>query len=359
MTPPREMPMLTTFLSIVVQSIILSCLVSRLVISPLMAANHTQTSLRTRLSRIPLATFWLWLSFLGSWCFVVAVDVLQHGSVLKDAGPCTASIFVCISLYCVSKASIYLFLTERAHIVRGGTRREDKLYWVNMSLILGIVVLWILCHVFRVVVRTPERCVISIGRDVDIPFIIYDFFINIFLTVQFLVPLLQSSSLRTRVIRIVDRFRGKQSSTAAAAAESSFAGHHTPEAERQLYTLARRTFIGGLFCTLVTIANGIQVAIMFGKEDAWLCLTTCSGDVVLNCLILHFITNGRQGTDESVRRASKVDLEARASRPKLELRTSSMVMRQAMTDDAQDEPKFKVSVTAHSSTTEVEDIFEV
>lgn len=316
--------MLTTLVSITVQSIILCCLVSRLVVSPLLSPSHAHRSFRERLTKVPLATCWLWLSFFGSWCFVVAVDVLQHGNKLTNPGPCTASIFVCISLYCVSKAAIYLFLTERAHVVRGGSRREDKLYWVNLSLILGIVVLWVLCHVFRVAVRTPERCIISIGRDVDIPFIIYDFFINIFLTVQFLIPLISSSSFRTKVKRFVSRARGEENGQS-----QSFETQFPQEAEKQIYSLAKRTFIGGLFCTLVTIANGIQVALMFGKEDAWLCLTTCSGDVVLNCIILHFITNGRQGTDESVQRAS---IDTMSVRPKLEFRTSSMVIRQSLDD---------------------------
>lgn len=321
-------PMLTTFLSIAVQSIILSCLVSRLAVSPLRSLSHEHRTLREKLSSISATTYWLWLSFLGSWFYVVAVDVLQHGTNLLDSSSCTASIYVCIALYCVSKAAIYMFLTERAHIVRGGTRRQDKLYWFNLVLILGIVVFFCLNLTRHLAISTPDSCIISIGRNVDIAFIAYDFLINVFLTIQFLVPLMQSSSLQGSLRRRISRITGTN-----VAALCNALNLQPSATEQQLYTLAKRTFIGVICCTLVTLANMILVAIMYGKEEAWICLTVCSGDVLLNCIILHCVSSGQQGSDSASEQRPGPDEEA-PIRPKLQLRTSSMVVQEEIEENS-------------------------
>lgn len=290
--------LLSVFLSLIIQSFILSCIVSRLVVSPIFSPSSAHLGLRQKLSRISLATYWLWLSFFGSWCFVIALEILQYGTTITEDHACTAAIFVCIWLYGLTKIVIYLFLTERAHVVRGGTRLNDRIYWLNVSLALGPAIIAVLCVVTRYIRVTENHCVIAIRRNLNVAYVIYDLFVTCFWTVQFLTPLYRVSPLRTnwRLWR--------KSFSAQKSLNTSSEGECVNRTERQLYTLAQRTAIGSVLCMIVTVANAIQVAVMFGKEDVTICLLACSLDVGLNCIILHFVTNGRHGTDESLETAT-------------------------------------------------------
>lgn len=52
---------------------------------------------------------------------------------------CDAAILFCVIFYVTSKILIYLFLVEKAYIVRGSTKRRfrDKLYIFNTILVTG------------------------------------------------------------------------------------------------------------------------------------------------------------------------------------------------------------------------------
>ncbi|KAK8107748.1 uncharacterized protein PG998_009761 [Apiospora kogelbergensis] len=71
-----------------------------------------------------------------SWAFALATIVLQHGTGLSltDWKSCSAAIVLCLTLYITTK-SVCLFLTERAFIVRNGSKRrlESKLYLFNSA----------------------------------------------------------------------------------------------------------------------------------------------------------------------------------------------------------------------------------
>lgn len=222
-----------------------------------------------------------------------------------------------------------MFLTERAHIVHGGTRKQDKFYWCNLGLIVGFAVIFVCCLIWKIAESTPDSCIITIKRSLDVSFIVYDFVVNAFLTIQFLVPLLKSSSMQGRIWRRIKRLTG-----ANLAHQRNILDMQPSASERRLYTLAKRTFIGGFCCTLITIlANSVQVAVMYGKEEAWLCLSICSGDVVLNCIVLHLVSSRRRVSDGPSEQVSNVDNEA-LIRPKLRHRASSEGMQQKIDENS-------------------------
>lgn len=95
--------------------------------------------------------------------------------------------------------------------------------------------------------------------------------------------------------------------------------------QRQLLAFARRTVFGAIAGFVVSVINLTQLVVRSGKEDVWACLLTCSFDILINCVVvspqirrdrshtyleqLHFITNGRVGTDESLKKATEEECE--------------------------------------------------
>lgn len=100
---------------------------------------------------------------------------------------------MCILFYCSSKVFtpncgidkqviIYLFLIERVHIVRGGTktRFQDKLYLFNISGLIPYVVIVILAIIFRYNgLDQNGHCYIGLQRASSFPLLIYDLLINV------------------------------------------------------------------------------------------------------------------------------------------------------------------------------------
>lgn len=86
---------------------------------------------------------------------------------------------------------IYLFLIERVHIVRGGTRAsrfKNKVYMLNMAGLLPYCVVGVLAVVFRVSdLGDSGRCLIGVERQTSILVIVYDLFINVLRSLHLLI----------------------------------------------------------------------------------------------------------------------------------------------------------------------------
>jgi hypothetical protein len=86
------------------------------------------------------------------------------------------------------KVVIYLFLIERVHIVRGGTktRKQDKLYWFNTLGLIPYCVIVILAIVFRYNALDDDGfCYVGLRRESSFPLLIYDLIINVLLVYSF------------------------------------------------------------------------------------------------------------------------------------------------------------------------------
>ncbi|TFB04933.1 hypothetical protein CCMA1212_002820 [Trichoderma ghanense] len=144
--------------------------------------------------------------YLDSYAFVVATAVLQHSlGVNSSYGICEAAIILCLVCYVTTKF-IYLFLAEKAYIIRGATmpRLRSKLYLVNSLGMLTIyVAVVILNFVFRITDMENGECIIGMKTAAMVPLISFDTVINVYLTIMFLIPLKKLYSFtnmpRTRV----------------------------------------------------------------------------------------------------------------------------------------------------------------
>ncbi|KAJ7593380.1 hypothetical protein C8J56DRAFT_1045839 [Mycena floridula] len=204
------------------------------------------------------------LVFLDSWLFIFSSGVLIFGVGLElHHSVCTTAVGICVIFYATSKLLIYAFLIERVHIVwppaTGTSRFKSPIYVVCLITVALYAVVIGLMIVGRVgYFRGDGACVIGLRPISAYPLLIYDLYINIFLTTAFLWPIMRTSHVNPRVKRI-----------------------------------ARRALIAATVALTTSSANILVLALLKGNELGWICLGSCGGDVIFNSLALFWVTSGR------------------------------------------------------------------
>ncbi|KKA29104.1 hypothetical protein TD95_002774 [Thielaviopsis punctulata] len=228
----------------------------------------TQRSMNIKYwNRLPYVVWLVFAIYIDSYCFVFATAVLQLAFGVSSAlSICSGAILLCLVCYITSKF-IYLFLVEKAYIIRGSTkpRLKSKLYCFNCFVMLGS----------RITYIEDGVCVIGMQDVAMAPLISFDAVVNVYLTVMFLFPLkkLYSYSCTQR----------------------------TP-AQMRLRSIATRTFIGAV-CTLASSITNLSVLMALGGEPGWICLICCNSDILFSSLVIQWVTSrDNAGTSDSVNR---------------------------------------------------------
>ncbi|KAG0299303.1 hypothetical protein BGZ98_010154 [Dissophora globulifera] len=258
-------------------SSIISLLVSLLAIS-LMSVLFGRKTSGTNLTNINYARGLVITLYVVSWSFSTIAAILAStnpGNIMS----CTLSIFVCLSLYAASKIIIYLFLIEKVYVVSSvtTTRRDTKLYRINILLLTPYTVILVLMILNRVaVLQDGEQCMIGLRPLASIVLILYDIFISCWLTVLFVRPLMSTTSA----------LQGPSKS--------------------RLRQVASRTLTGSLIALLLSSGNVFTLVYYRGYEDSVLCLLSCTLDVTLNACTVHWVTSRARGptTEKSSRGAN-------------------------------------------------------
>jgi len=99
-------------------------------------------------------------------------------------------------------------------------------------------------------------CYIGLKKSASIALLTYDFFINAFLTGLFLWPVTRSSFLNVRVKR-----------------------------------LAVRTLWSALIALTTSCVNILVLTLMHGRQLGWVCLGSCGTDVIVNALVIFWVTS--------------------------------------------------------------------
>ncbi|CAE6529074.1 unnamed protein product [Rhizoctonia solani] len=196
-----------------------------------------------------------------SWLFLFATGILIGGAGMSSAFiNCALGIYSCILLYAGSKVLIYCFLIEKVHIVWGGThqpRLHSKVYLGCLITMLPYAAIVILMLIGRVAYFRDDRsCIIGLKAYASLSLLIYDLYINIFLTGMFLWPLFRSRLSNPKIKKMAMR-------TLAAA-------------------------FAGLTTSTINIA---VLTIMHGQQLGWVCLGSCGTDVTVNALVLFWVTD--------------------------------------------------------------------
>ena len=252
------------------------------------------TALRTyhlnleALARMPLIRFYLLAVYFWGICFIISVATLQFGYGVSSQRVCLASIMLCLVFYVVDKVIIYLFLIERAHVVRCRqyVRRSDRWYLVNTAIVvLGFGTIAILSFIFPVaeLSAVDGKCRIGLPFKITLPLLIYDISINVYLTFHFLCfarpHIVKDSIGKLRSIFGQGRdFRSRaQDLTNENRAFRTKANVSTPRQDH-LRNLAKRTLNGMCIMLLATIINLSILFHMNGHEQEWMCFMFCTLD---------------------------------------------------------------------------------
>ncbi|KXJ87460.1 hypothetical protein Micbo1qcDRAFT_215832 [Microdochium bolleyi] len=207
--------------------------------------------------------------FFDSWLFVFVTGILKFGLGLGTSyGICQGAILLCLVCYVTTKILIYIFLVEKAYIIRQSSvpkpRLKSKLYIFNFFGMLGIyVIVSVLNFVFRITRLHEGACIIGMQRVAMIPLITFDLIVNVYLTILFLLPL-----RNLHKIRHIQR---------------------NPANER-LRTVAFRTFIGAVATTISSIVN-LSVLMALDGEPGWVCLMCCNVDIAFSAIMVHWVTS--------------------------------------------------------------------
>ncbi|KAI1317194.1 hypothetical protein EDD11_008886 [Mortierella claussenii] len=230
----------------------------------------------TRMANINYARGLVVSLYIASWGFTTIAAVLTSTNV-GNITSCTISIFVCLSLYAMSKIIIYLFLIEKVYVVSAvaTTRKETMLYRINILLLTPYSIILILMILNRVaVLNEDDYCFIGLKPTASITLILYDIFISSWLTLLFIRPLMSTTSV------LQGPSKGK------------------------LRQVARRTFIGSVIALVLSSANVFTLVYFRGYEDSVLCLLSCTLDVTLNACAIHWVTSRAKSSSSSSDRKS-------------------------------------------------------
>ncbi|KAL1640400.1 hypothetical protein SLS58_006898 [Diplodia intermedia] len=226
-----------------------------------------------RWSTVPLGAWYILLIYVDSFLFVFITAVFKDVGLNETVSICRGAILLCLTLYLSTKVCVYLFLVEKAYIVRGSntSRYKDKLYMFNICGAMGPYgVLAILNIVWRFSHVKNGTCVIGMEKKALMPLIIFDVAVNVYLTTLFIVPLRQLYSYKT-----------SQTGT--------------------LHTMAVRTFFGSCATLTSSIANLTLLMVLDG-EPAWVCFLSCNAEILFSVLTLHWVTS-RDRTGQTTNRS--------------------------------------------------------
>ncbi|CAE6459053.1 unnamed protein product, partial [Rhizoctonia solani] len=272
--PSGGMRVLSASIHFTSSSILAYCVARRIGMIRMSSMNDLKTLSWPRINVV--------LILVISWLFVFGTGILIHGVGMSYShNACSSGLFLCIWLYALSKVFIYTFLTEKVRVVWevvAQPRLSSPVYLVCLAVMLPVRyspvvrlcyaqlinskikfgVMPILMTIGRIAFLKPDMtCVIGLEPFSSISLLAYDLFINVFLNVMFLWPLLRS--------RITSR---------------------------QLVKVARRNMVAAVVALATSVTN-LALLTVLRHELGWVCLGSCAVDVTLNAIVIFWLTMPR------------------------------------------------------------------
>lgn len=206
--------------------------------------------------------------------FILAATVLVAGQGLTTYKLCLVGTWVCLTFYTLTKATVFLFLVERIHIVRAPfvRRKHDKIYLACLALVVFMFVpVAINSYVSPVVDMGPKnvRCYFGIEAKASIPVLAVNIVVDVCLTGVFFY-LLRPAARMHQFSTIPDALRRVSTHIPFSPMVTS----HTA-AQRNIRSLVWRSIIGSLLIEIPMMANMIQFVLVDGEELGTMCLALC------------------------------------------------------------------------------------
>jgi hypothetical protein len=250
---------------------VLSCLVHLLGVSILSFCFARRVGTLRGLTNLTWPRLCIILLFIDSWLFLFSSGILIFGVGLEfHEAVCSTGVFACIFFYATSKLFVYFFLIERVHVVwmpaTGIKRFKSRVYIICFVTVCAYAVVIGLMVVGRInYYREGDSvCVLGLRPISSYPLLIYDLYINIFLTSMFF--------LRLRRARLNARLK----------------------------RIAIHALMSAAVALTTSTTNIVILGVVGGTEIGWLCLASCSIDVLINALSIFWVTGVMIGQHSTI-----------------------------------------------------------
>ncbi|KAK0647296.1 hypothetical protein DIS24_g7889 [Lasiodiplodia hormozganensis] len=207
------------------------------------------------------------IALAASWCYIFVGGVLNLGVGLSQGiSECSRGIFLCTWFYTTTKLGVYLFLMERAFIVRGGgIRLKSWHYRFNFLLMACWLTVFILLETGRIyALRGDGVCIFGWQWWALIPLMSLDVFVNFYLLAMFVVPLFRNQFTNAK-----------------------------------LRTLAIKSMWTSVGSVIATISNLVMLIMI--DAPGWLCLSSCGVDIFANAVLLFYMTRTLRQDDKEAK----------------------------------------------------------
>ncbi|OAG09804.1 uncharacterized protein CC84DRAFT_453686 [Paraphaeosphaeria sporulosa] len=244
--------------------------------------------------------------FLFAICFIFATAVVESGQSLASSNLCYSAIIICLVFYTTNKLAIYIFLLERARIVRAPfMRRHRDWLWISGMIIIcaGFGTVAIIGFVFPVseLSRLDGRCRIGLPRKVAFPLMCFDIGLNFLLTGLFIWLLRPVLSLhRVNLIPGLLTKTSHREENASSEVSLRYSRPHMHNLNHIIKNLLWKCLVGSTLVMLPTVGNMVTFYVMRGRELGWICLTICTLDVSWGVLIINWLTIGSAQADRAL-----------------------------------------------------------
>jgi uncharacterized membrane protein (DUF485 family) len=220
--------------------------------------------------------------------FISSSTILQYGFGLNDDTYCKTAILLCLVFYLSAKVFMYMFLAERARLMRLPlvNRKRDFVWLANMVMIvIGFGIIAVLSFMYLVSRVSPadSQCRIGLQLGITVALLTYDMFINVWLTGLF-IKLTSKYTTRffpeciSRRFTVLNQNVRRHSTTIPDGAKGVDAPVLNTNASGHLAKLARKTVAGSAVMMSSTVIN-LAVLLRFrGEEPGWVCLLICTVD---------------------------------------------------------------------------------
>ncbi|KAG8680652.1 hypothetical protein FRC09_018066 [Ceratobasidium sp. 395] len=149
---------------------------------------------------------------------------------------------------------------EKVHVVWGGAhqpRLKSPVYRICLITMTPYIIIILLMLLGRIAfIREDGACIIGLKRLASLSLLIYDLYINVFLTAMFIWPLARSKLINPR-----------------------------------LKAVATRTLVAAFAALTTSTLNIAILTVMHGQQLGWVCLGSCGTDVTVNAIVLFWVTS--------------------------------------------------------------------
>ncbi|KAK8046493.1 hypothetical protein PG996_014557 [Apiospora saccharicola] len=216
--------------------------------------------------RPPSSTDLLFI-YVDSFSFIMGSVILQYAFDPKNDSHCTDR------------------STNWKHIVRGCAtpRLRSKFYIVNnFGAILIFGAFMAVFFVYRFSHVEDGACIIGIEQRALVIPVAFDVFVSIYLSVLFIIPLMKGTW------NVEFELKGRTMSLGTQAMMAH-------PASARLRRLATKSLIGSCV-TLTSSGSNLIALLVLDGEPAWLCLICCKTDILVNALVIFWITSTRDSS---------------------------------------------------------------